>query len=807
MWQSTGYGSGPMIAVYTNTGTVTTAPFVDSTITATYYQNTYTSAMKAMPNGGFLICCQNGSYVSIRAYTATATGVFAWITLSSPACASVSNLADIAVRSDSSWLVAYPTTSAATINYAIYSATGTAIVSSTTFVSTNANPSTVINSVSCTCLSDGTTFVLGYAAYNPSSYFTSFFRFLPTGNTLGSEFYIPSSNYGYPYGLSQPYQRIEALASGNFVIVGSTNFITSGGHCLCYSVFNSSGTCISLTKSGTASTQAIPRSVSGTAGIGVSSFTYSIVETSGYFYIFYPSGSYNDTYASGQNAVQINETTWAPVISVSTTQSFGTASIAPSAWSASGTTPTELTYTSAGGSYTGNATVGTLTVAPTVITSSSCQDMCSTTLANGNLLFIVYLSGQIIGYTYSPTGVFVRQDTLISTNVWSGSSLGSIQICALTSGKFVITYIPTSNTSSINIVVFSSSYTQVGSTVNQTCYTTPYNNYAVSISTMPNDRFVLGYQISGTGQSAFKVFDSSLSNVFFSGNISGSNVYNVNVIANSNSTIFITYVTSSNVMSYYMYYATTSTSWTYLGNSTFSTVHYTLTTIRGVSSPNGFFYLPYINSSSQIGNAQVFSDGLSNLNNIVTANATTAYAYNNFAIGVTSQGTFVEVNVSSGTTYLRYGYGYSSLGSTALSASIVPQTGSSGAAMTITPAYGYNFALAYLNASNYPTFSIIVGISGVDFATVSSSTPSSGIPIYPIATTATSPAVTGMILAGVAVTPASAGGTGQIQTSGFAKLNSNYPSTGSVAFDSTGQAVQGVRGIANGQNIIITGNT
>ena len=63
------------------------------------------------------------------------------------------------------------------------------------------------------------------------------------------------------------------------------------------------------------------------------------------------------------------------------------------------------------------------------------------------------------------------------------------------------------------------------------------------------------------------------------------------------------------------------------------------------------------------------------------------------------------------------------------------------------------------------------------------------------------------ILAGVALTNASAGSTGQVQINGFATLNSNYTNTAAGAFDFTGQAIDGVRGIYNGKIINLQGNS
>jgi hypothetical protein len=808
VYGSSGSGAGPIIAVFTNTGTVTTAAFIDTSLTSTYYSYSQPVQIKSMPNGGFLVSCQNASYVSVRAFDSTGTGVFAWIKFTSIASASYLN--GIAVRGDSSWLVAYPSSTNNTISYAIYNATGTAIVSLTSFTATNGY-ATNFRSCSCACLSDGTTFVLGYGGYASTANQTAFFRFIPTGNTLGSEFYIPTTNY-FP-SLNGNYNgriTLESLASGNFVIVSSIQASAGVGfYALCYAVFNSSGVCLSGISSGTSSTQALPRLVND---VSLNASTvwqgYSVVETSGYFYIFYPPAMRDVVTSLGQNGIQISETTWAPVIPVTTTQSFGTTSLTTTGWTASGTTPAELAYTSAGGYFAGSTTNGTLILSPVVMSTTACVDMCSTTLANGNLLFVVVTSStySIVAYTYTPAGVFVRQDTLVSSGVSSGSGFNSIQVAGLTSGKFVITYQPSSNSSSANIAVFSSSYTQIGTTGNRTTYTTNTNYYAVSLCAMPNDRFVIGYQ-NANGQATFNVYDSSITSIFNSAGISGPVAYGITVACNPNSTIYIQYNTGSVTNYAYSWNATATNTWaSFTGGSVYGATYTSYGNIRPVCDQNGYFYVPFYDTSNY-SRLYAITENQSQVGSFTSSVTIGNPSYSQVACGATSQGSIAWVYRDSSNTYLKTCYSSASTTAVTLSSSIAPQTASQGAAMYITPAYGYNFALSYLNTNNYPTFAIITSYSGVDYATLTSSSPSQGVPIYPIPTTATSPAITGTVLAGVAITPASAGGTGQIQTSGFAKLNSNYPSTGTVAFDSTGQAVPGVRGTATGQNVIITGNT
>ena len=126
---------------------------------------------------------------------------------------------------------------------------------------------------------------------------------------------------------------------------------------------------------------------------------------------------------------------------------------------------------------------------------------------------------------------------------------------------------------------------------------------------------------------------------------------------------------------------------------------------------------------------------------------------------------------------------------------------------SITPSLGNNFVVTWLDANSFPNFAILNSLAlTTSITTTAGVSQSNTTSIYPIASTSTSVAPN-TVLAGVAATTAAAGSTGQLVINGLAQLNSSYPSGTSQAFDSTGQAIGGVKGIINGRIVNMQGNS
>ena len=793
-------------AIYDNSGNVVTAVFQDSTTPSnTSSQTTFVSGL-ALANGGFLIAYNTSTNVYARAYGATGTGTFAWLTFTGQA--SVTYYPAIATRSDSSWLIAYPSSTNSTMNYAIYNASGTAIVAQTRFLSSIAYKTTTLYSTSASTLSDGTTFVLGYMALAISGNGPRpVFRFIPTGNTLGTEYEIPYQNC--PQNATVPL-TVKGLSSGNFVMLTgtSTNNIS-----VQYAVFDSSGNCLSGTYGTYGSTNALPRFVNTAPYTNPTQC--SVLDSSGSFYVFYNSLGQSRSWL-GQRAFQVNKTTWLVSSVNPITASAGNATVTPTAFSPSGSTPTAFAYTGANGNAKPSGSLGTIISSGIITSAYTCYSLDSCVMPNGNIAVAVNTGTTgVFVYIYTPTGTLVTTYNPITTSVYGNSC--TLRMVCLTSGKFAIAWTATSASSAVTVALFTSTFTQIGSNTTLTSNTAVYNYYGAGMTALGNDMFAVSYY-NTSGYPAVVVYSNSLTNLFSAVASATTSTYGMTLSGNDNGDFVITWHSSTSGIGISTYVQTTSTNWvqTYTSPTSWLSTNYgtyNSSPGKGVALNNNMFgVLTCYNSANNYQAAMVLTDTNSSLPATYSiiysgqaGNTTYGNSLGGAAIGVNGYGLPVVVYLSTTNITMNIAYGTASnSGGTIIT---LPYSISSGhPSFSIAPAYGPNILLSYISVSG-PVLVLMSGGSFVTVATLSSSTPSTKISVYPTPTTATSPAITGTVLTGVAVTPASAGGTGQIQTSGSAQLNSNYASTGTNSFDTTGQAVQGIRGIANGQNVIITGNT
>jgi hypothetical protein len=115
----------------------------------------------------------------------------------------------------------------------------------------------------------------------------------------------------------------------------------------------------------------------------------------------------------------------------------------------------------------------------------------------------------------------------------------------------------------------------------------------------------------------------------------------------------------------------------------------------------------------------------------------------------------------------------------------------------ITPSYGYNAVIAWINSSNVAQYAIV---NAYPFSATQDVTAgvTGSVPTTPLNISQSS----GYYLAGVAVSDCPAGGTGQIQTNGVANLNSQYSTTTAFqGFDFQNPVTVGVKGTAVGRTV------
>lgn len=805
-----GTGNSMNYAVYTNTGTLTTAATQDSGSLNTMRGLQVVPNGVALSGGGFVLGYVNSSdTISYRAYGATGIAAFAWATLTSSSVSGFTISFGLAARNDNSFLVCARSATANRVQYSIVNGTtGAAIVASTNFATTSG---TTINSVDATTLADGTTFVVGYSVVVGGTYYVPAFVFIPTGNTVSSESYTPLANIPFSNsgGIVNKI-RVQGLGAGGSTAGGFIYIVSSYYSIVQYMVFNASGVCISGT-SGSTSNAALPIAISGSYLTGANE--PSALEITGFINMYWSSDFNAATrIGSSQNLTQISETTfiYSPV-NVSPYTSSSSATGTPTAVALTATTPTKAAFTSAGfSSAVSTAAAGTVVVAPTRITSTgTCNNMDSTTLPNGNILFVYTLSttsSSAFISEYTAAGVFVQTVTLsmntATVNTASITSSG-LKIAALSSGKIAVAVI---NSTTIYCYLYSSSYVQIGSAVGYNLYST-FGTYAFDLAALTNDRYVLAYAGPST-YPYYAVLDNTntqLANTAL--DTIGINI--PSVVGLSNGGFAVNGVSGS---SSYSWFIDSSGSSSYIKNPTslaVAGVTGPLANLSLAASPNNVLYpMAYFSGAYGYSVPYTTTGTMAYLTN-VAINVGFTQSYSNIAIGTTGYGNPVLFGSNaSGVMAISAGIttGYWAP-STTLSSSFAPYVTGGGAMCCVTPGYGHNVVLSYIDSSRYAVFAIVTALSVTEVVTISGSTASTPIPIYPAATT-TSPVIANTVFTGVAVATASANNTVQVQTNGLAKLNANYStSTPFQAFDSTGLAVNGVRGTIVGNQVNMQGNS
>ena len=152
-------------AIYSNTGVVVTAATTDVTGGGTTNSNVRMRGV-ALANGGFVLCFANATGVLwLKVYTSTGGTTTAW---ASSGIATISSYIQpcfaIAARSDSTFAFTWKT--GIIVYFSRFMALGAAVGGN---VSVTGLQATTINAVDITCLSDGTTYVIG--ALTPATTF------------------------------------------------------------------------------------------------------------------------------------------------------------------------------------------------------------------------------------------------------------------------------------------------------------------------------------------------------------------------------------------------------------------------------------------------------------------------------------------------------------------------------------------------------------------------------------------------------------------------------------------------------------
>lgn len=791
-------------AIYTNTGSLTTALTTDTGIGSSTAKRLEAIALA---NGGFAVATVNttNGFVSTRAYDATGTAAYAWVS-TGVAQASLTSPFGLSSRSDSSTIVAFTNSGTSLTQYFLYNSAGGAITNG----SFTTQPGTAYT-IDVTCLADGTTYVIGYITLVSSSNVPAY-RLLPTGNTLGAEFTIPGANFnsgGSTPSISYSQIALLAQASGGFVLAFADN-----SNAINYAFFNTSGTILSG-----ANPIVIP------TARACRDFAITLLEISGFVNMYWTIGLSNQAQSNpNQSFVQINSTTYALVPQTSTVSGLlSTATLSAGAAVASAATPLNTRFFPATTTTnTSTQAIGAVVVAPTVITSTACNGISSCTLPNGQFVIAYKQSSpsSVFASVYSPSGALVTTITVAPGNTIG--TVGAVKVAALSSGKFVVGWMSTTTTVSLNL--YSSTFTQIGTTQTvtlQTTYAPNGVNFDVAGLGGSTDRYVVAF-VGSSGFLFFTVFDNTNTVVTANTNASNSNGVNNIRLAADNIGGFSTLV-SSGTSTFTSIFSQTGTS-TYSVTSTsrinFSNLVANNSQLSNVYANNGYYQTIANTATNALGfhapsnstntTNLAFGDLINNAGSVTTTNSQ--------ALGLNGNGHIIYVSYASTTQaylYILFGGVGSATSGTALTTQPVNRSVVGGVtantttygSYSICPSLGNKFVLAWLDASNFPNFAIYNSLAlTTTFTTTAGVSQSNLASIQPTPSTATS-VVPSTILTGVAITNAAANSTGQVAVNGLAQLSSSYPSGTNQVFDYTGHAINGVKGVINGRVVNIQGNT
>jgi hypothetical protein len=795
-------------AIYSNTGSVVTAATQDTSL-STGGSGAVPIEMTSLANGGFAIAIKNASSVIfIRAYSSTGVGAYAAIT----AFTSVSNQRSFGFvsRSDSS-VCCVDYTSSTAINYAIYSSTGTTIVSSTSFA---VNSAAYQSGADASVLSNGTTIVFAY--YNTtSSNSTPALRFLPTGNTLGSEIIgIPNANLFSKFSYGGYYIGVLGITGNNLML-----FFADGFGNMQYAFYDSSGVCIS----GSNSTGAIPLQIpGGYASLGT---RITLLESSGSVFAYWNYATHSQQPVQ-QICAKISTSTYliVPVLSVAGAPTLvtgqPTGAIAPN-----GVTPIGPAYYSTVSSSTVVTNTPTTVIAPAALDSFIVDSIASCSLPNGNAVVAYRNSSNrnVTAKVLSSTGV-VLSTIAVSTTSSASAVVYGVKVAALSGGGFVVMFAASSATTAYTLQVYSSAY-ELTATTTVTSSQTFQLQYNFDICGLLNNNFAIFFSNDGTN-AAVRVYNSVLTNIYSYGVAGTPN--GMAIAGNSWGGFAISYF-GSGTGNFRSFTPTGTSSWSPGSAFTFSMGNY-VQSPQMVATQSGMYVITIVNSgypayammtdagagditytgsltSWPVGSTNnptsnpMMGIGLTGNGNVVFA---TSYDSGNLGIGVmAAQGTWSQgqqVPYQQGGSY--------NLGSGLFSNSAYNIT-TAGPMLNgmprVTPLVGNNCLITFRNNSaNFPVYMIVNGNSYSSVYNITAgTTPSAPVPVVP-ATTSSNIAGT---FAGVAITNATAGSTGQLATNGQVLLGASYTGTAAGAFDTTGGAVNGLKGTFNGRSVNLQGNS
>ena len=755
-------------AIYTNGGGVTTSPTRDTTITTASSLNRI--ATVALPNGGFAVAVRNSAnFTQTRFFTSTAaTG--SWTTPSGMGATSGSDLSlALVARANSN------------IALVIQDATGSVVFN---ISSSNA-------SLGNGRLTVGTTSWAGQAAVLLADDSIAVFA------SNGSGLYY----YNVTGTTTASWSTVKTATSTSFVFTSPVAYLTSSNKIVVYSYgqeypqyefFDTAGN----------SLMGCPAVIPGGV-LNTVSYSYpSFIENGSNVNIYWtPVNNVSTSYQAFMTQVTVNSSTYALQSFLSTDGGLlGTTAAVPiGAYNRTNSNPNGASYFAAtSGTATANSVaLGTAIKGQTVIESSACNAMSIASLPNGGCVILYKLTSNTIKFSAIDKAGNLQATVTVATGI---SNPYTARIAVLSNGKICVMYYnsATAGTGILSFAIYSSTYGLLTTGVLNT------EGYGVEspstdgsriacLAALDNGDFVVFFAVDASG-GRFRVYNDTgtATGVSYGVAASATTDRNFAVGGDQAGNIFISWKGSTTIWQLQ--------GWQKLGVGNY--VSLSTPSITGTNAqvwnrtvpvyPDGAVLAAYSNSTNvELRKVNPLSGEF--LVNVGSVGATSGG--NQYACCITGAGLALAFNLQAGNKPL---YFYQKSGvNAATNPSWSVYTSDPLACMT--GSYGNNAFAAFLNSSQYPTYTLVAGGPITYPAAYTTSSFTAPITLSP---------ATGFYFTGVATSDCPPGGTGTVVVNGSAQLNSNYPSnTTYQAFDFRTPTLYGAKGTIGGRNVSLQGNT
>ena len=783
----------PQFAIYNNSGTLVTAATTDTT----YGFGTYFLQAVPRPDGSWILYGVEGAGAAFvyKVFSATGTQVYAWTSIGTSN--SGGGQVTIAVRSDNSFVLAWYIVTTNLLTYAVRSATNTVTVAPTsTGVTGAAN-----QPISSVCLSTNDVVLV----YQAQSNQPTVARTLSSANVLGSAVTLFAYD-GVTYFGNTSHYDVYLLASDNYLVAVQNTISGRYYQNTVYFVASSAGVILSGTN---------PIVLLNTIG-NIGSQNWNVfVRTTNYIHNINSMAfglSVSSNTASTPCVLigtRISPATYKVVPNQSSTQTIGSTAVQPvSAYAPGNSSATGAAfYASNSGLVTTTIanTTGTITAGTTIEAfTTNTMDACA--LSNGGVAIMYWQlsTGTVKIAIYNVS--MVLQTTISFTTGYTSSTGGAYKITQLSNGKLLVAY--RTGSSALAFKVYSTTYALLTTFSAATAsYSMGSLQENIAIAPLSGGRFVLATLISN--QAYYAIYTDTGTNPVSNQNVAATTASAIAVV---NTPIGFTYAffsVGSSVQNMYAYYEAVdqSNSWTQGGvyNSGSMTSTYD---IKAVTAANGSALIPRTDSATgylqTVGTLRgTLNSSEANLGTTITVTAN----YNNPSslpiAGAPCAGGRVHAAATVTDKTVQYIYQAGAAGNTGTTVTLTISDMTASATLggfRLVGLYGTVMVLTYINASQYPSYTIInVDSQAYDTTLVAGTTAST-----PSQTLAPS---TGYYLLGVAASDCPANGSGNVTINGSATLNSTYPATATAqSFDFSSPVTFGAKGTQLNRNVNLQGN-